>query len=92
MKPEFEWHTIIPILGTIILTIIAMGGVMVALLRGFFMTPKRCVEMQHVCQAGVCKKIDELKIQVEKDGIIISNNYAEIKGILGQIKGKLDID
>ena len=85
---KFDWHT----LATIIITIIAVGGAMVALLRGFFMTPKRCVSMQDKCQTGICRKIDELKQDVKTDRETASLHYAEIKGALGRIEGKLSND
>jgi hypothetical protein len=78
-----NWHTV----ATLTIMMIAVGGAIIAILRGFFMTPKRCEEMQHLCQAGVCKKIDELKDDIRRQ----EDHYAEIKGILGQIKGKLEI-
>jgi hypothetical protein len=82
---KLEWHTI----GTIIITVIAVGGVMVALLRVFFMTTKKCTEMQHICQAGICKKIDELKKEVKENREVVSKHYAEVSGALGRIEGKL---
>lgn len=85
---KFDWHTI----GTIIVTVIAVGGVMVALLRGFFMTPKKCNEVQHMCQGNICKKIDELKIDSKEHEAVANERYAEIKGALGRIEGKLSND
>jgi hypothetical protein len=85
---KIQWHTI----GTIIISVIAMGGVMVALLRGFFMTPKKCTEMQHICQASICKKIDELKQDVKENREVVSKHYAEVSGTLGRIEGKLSSD
>jgi uncharacterized membrane-anchored protein YhcB (DUF1043 family) len=83
---KFDWHTI----ATIIVTVIAVGGVMVALLRGFFMTPKKCTEMQDKCQTSICKKIDDLKNDVKENRNIVSAHYAEIKEALGEINGKLN--
>ena len=85
-KMKLDWHT----LATIIITVIAVGGVMVALLRGFFMTPRKCSEMQDKCQGNICKKIDELKLDVKSNRDIVSAHYAEIKESLGEINGKLN--
>jgi len=63
---------------------------MIALMKGFFMTSKACTENQNKCQTGICKKIDGLKDDIEEDRKTIHTNYAEIKGILGEIIGKLD--
>lgn len=83
---KFDWHTI----ATIIVTVIAVGGVMVALLRGFFMTPKKCTYMQDKCQTNICKKIDELKDDVKENREVVSKHYAEVRGALGRIEGKLN--
>ena len=83
---DINWHNI----GTIVAVMIAVGGVMIALMKGFFMTSKACTENQDKCQTGICKKIDGLKDDIEEDRKTIHTNYAEIKGILGEIIGKLD--
>lgn len=75
---------------TIVVTIIAVGGVMMALLRGFFVTKKNLEQHQILCQATVCSKIDELKTDIKDNRMLVSEHYAEIKEELGLIKGKLN--
>jgi hypothetical protein len=83
---KVDWHTI----AAVIIAIIAVGGIMISLLRGFFMTPSKCEEMQDKCQGGICKKIDELKLDAKIDRKNANTRYAEIQGALGRIEGKLN--
>ena len=73
-----NWHDIITTATTVILTGIAIGGVMFAMLKGFFKTVDSCEKEQTKCQANVCKKIDELKEEVKNNRDIVSSHYIEI--------------
>jgi len=78
---KINWHDV----ATIVVTMIALGGVMMAILRGFFVTAKGCSETQNRCQLSICKKIDELKIDLKEDRNVImgiKEDVALIKGAL----------
>lgn len=79
-----NWHDV----ATITVTMIALGGVMVALLRGFFQTKKDCELDQDKCQLAVCRKIDELKKDIKDDRVIANEHYIEIKEALAEMRGK----
>jgi len=81
---KVNWHDV----ATIVVTMIALGGVMMAALRGFFVTTKACANTQDKCQASICHKIDELKKDVKENRNIVSTQYAEIKEVLGELKNK----
>lgn len=83
---KVNWHDI----AAIVTTMFVLGGVFMALMRGFFMSKGACEGNQSKCQKAVCKKIDELKEQVSENKQTVSDHYAEIKGLLGEISGKLD--
>jgi hypothetical protein len=55
------------------------------------MTPKRCETQQYKCQKSICGKIDELKTDAKRDRNNANDHYAEIKGALGRIEGKLNV-
>ena len=78
---KINWHDVI----TIVMTMIALGGAMMAALRGFFITRKSCEDTQVKCQASVCKKIDELKEDLKEDRNVIMS----IKEDVALIKGAL---
>ena len=76
-----NWHDV----ATIVVTMTALGGVMMAILRGFFVTRKSCEGTQTKCQLSICKKIDELKLDFKEDRKImeiIKEDVATIKGAL----------
>ena len=80
---KVNWHDV----ATIFVTMIALGGVMMAILRGFFVTAKNCSETQNRCQLNICKKIDELKIDLKEDRKtmeIIKEDVATIKGVISK--------
>ena len=80
---KVNWHDV----ATIFVTMIALGGVMMAILRGFFVTAKGCSETQNRCQLNICKKIDELKIDLKEDRKtmeIIKEDVATIKGVISK--------
>ena len=80
---KINWHDV----ATIVVTMIALGGVMMAILRGFFVTAKGCSETQNRCQLSICKKIDELKIDLKenrKTMEIIKEDVATIKGVISK--------
>ena len=81
-----NWHQ----LGGMLAIVIAVGGVIMAILKGFFVTNKRCDDTQAKCQATLCKKIDEVKDEVSSNRKIVSDHYAEIGKALGRIQGRLD--
>ena len=85
-----NWHNVITIIATIATTAIALGGVLFALMRGFFVTTTSCNSAQAKCQIGICKKIDELKLEIKEDRKIAGEHYAEIRESLGIITGKLN--
>lgn len=87
---KVNWHIIITMIAPVVITMIALGGVMIALMKGFFVTTKRCETAQKGCQIKLCKKIDDLKDDIKEDRKIANTHYAEIKETLGLIKGKLD--
>ena len=78
---KINWHDV----ATIIATMSVLGGIMMAVLRGFFVTRKSCEDTQTKCQASICKKIDELKTDLKEDRktmIIMKEDIATIKGAL----------
>ena len=74
-----NWHDIITTATTVILTGIAIGGVMFAMLKGFFKTIDSCEKEQTKCQANVCKKIDELKEEVKDSRTLILEILKELR-------------
>ena len=84
-----NWHTVATVVAAVVSSIATLGGIMFALMRGFFKTTRSCIATQEHCQQNVCKKIDELKKEVKDNREIVSQHYAEIKSELGIIKGKL---
>ena len=87
-----NWHNVAGIVAAIVTISIAIGGTMLALMRGFFITTKKCEETQGACQQNVCKKIDELKKEVKENRGVVSAHYAEIRGSLGRIEGRLNLN
>ena len=83
---DIEWHE----LAAVSVGCIAIGGTVVALLRGFFQTKKGCDMGQQTCQKTICAKLDTLGRVVVDDRKLASDHYAEIKGMLGKINGKLN--
>lgn len=83
---NIDWHNI----AAIATTIVILGGVMVGLMKGFFVTTKNCVDNQDKCQTNICRKLDKLSNEVKEDRELMNTHYAEIKGSLGIIMGKLD--
>jgi len=78
---KINWHDV----ATIVVTMIALGGVMMAILRGFFISRKSCEYTQNKCQLNICHKIDELKEDLKEDRkviMIIKEDIATIKGML----------
>ena len=78
---KINWHDV----ATIVVTMITLGGVMMAILRGFFMSKTSCDYTQSKCQSSICKKIDELKEDLKEDRkaiMIIKEDIATIKGML----------
>jgi hypothetical protein len=82
----FDWHNVATIAGTMSL----IGGVMIALMRRFFVSTEKCAMTQKGCQGEICRKVDELKAEIKEDRKIASDHYAEIKEALGIITGKLE--
>ena len=83
MSPD--WHTIATIIGTML----ALGGVMFAMMRGFFKTTLGCQTTQEKCQQQVCKKIDELKGEVKENKAIVTKHYNELSTTLARIEGRM---
>jgi hypothetical protein len=83
---EINWHDV----ATIVATMSVLGGIMIALLKGFFVTTKGCQENQKTCLSAVCKKIDELKDDIKDDRRIANDHYAEIMNAIGLINGKIN--
>jgi len=78
---KINWHDV----ATIVATMSVLGGIVIALLKGFFVTRKSCEDTQVKCQANVCKKIDELKEDLKEDRktiITMKEDIATIKGAL----------
>ena len=86
-----NWHNVAGIMAAVVSTVVAIGGVMFAIMRGFFKTTKSCQETQAACQQNVCKKIDELKTEVKEYRETSDTHYAEIQGSLGRIEGRLNL-
>ena len=78
---KINWHDV----ATIVVTMIALGGVMMAILRGFFVTAKSCSDTQTKCQSSICKKIDELKEDLKDDRAVIMNIREDIVEIKAKI-------
>jgi len=88
---SINWHNVAGIIAAVVTVTIAIGGIMLALMRGFFMTTKSCQLTQANCQQKVCKKIDELKTEVKENRELVGVHYAEIQGSLGRIEGRLNV-
>ena len=73
-----NWHNIITTSATVILTGISIGGIMYAMLKGFFKTVDSCEKEQTKCQANICKKIDQLSLDVKNNKELIVAHYIEI--------------
>ena len=78
---KINWHDV----ATIVATMAVLGGIVIALLKGFFVTAKGCSDTQDRCQLNICKKIDSLKIDLKEDRNVImgiKEDVALIKGAL----------
>jgi len=78
---KINWHDV----ATIVATMAVLGGIVIALLKGFFVTTKTCADTQDRCQLNICKKIDELKEDLKEDRktiITMKEDIATIKGAL----------
>ena len=80
------WHDMATIIGVMV----AVCGIMVALLKGFFITSSVCLKTQAGCKTAVCKKIDELKNDVKENRNVVADHYVEISKLLAGINGKTE--
>lgn len=83
---NINWNDVATIAGTMAI----LGGIMIGLLKGFFVTTKACLSSQKECQSNVCKKIDDLQEEIKEDRKIANQHYTEIKEALAEIRGKLN--
>lgn len=81
-----QWTTV----AAVVTTVSFVGGIMLVLMRRFFVSTEKC-EITHKNHAGeISKKIDDLKTEIKEDRVIANNNHAETKETLGLIQGKLE--
>lgn len=85
-----NWHEVATIIAAIVATAIALGGVLITIMKSYFMTRSHCESSQERNRNNICKKIDELKKEMKEDRRTANEHYAEVKEALGIITGKLD--
>jgi len=83
---NIQWHNIAAIIATMLL----LGGVMIAIMKRFFVSTERCAVTHKDHRIDICKKIDELKSEIKEDRKTANTHYAEVKETLGLIQGKLE--
>jgi uncharacterized membrane-anchored protein YhcB (DUF1043 family) len=75
----------------IIIAIIAIGGVVVGILKGFFQTKKVCTDKHNCDMKKIDTKLDKLEVQIGKNRDTVSAHYTDLSTALGRIEGQLKI-